>query len=150
MLGFWEIDPRDRSSSLAFQEILSILDIQDDRPEARPVRQPKGLELMEGPTIDYERAQAILTQLLPPAIQIPEGLKRILSGLIRKKIEDVVAAQEKLCLDDADTQTLIDFLELVCFNYLRLSYKRLKQCLSRLPNKAPLHWMNGPASRTSV
>jgi hypothetical protein len=137
MSRFWELEPRGRPSCLKFREILSSMGIHYDRLKVEPVRQPRGLELMKLPAIDSERAQAILTNLLPPATQIPEPLRSVALGIVRKRMEDVAASQEKVCISNSDTQTLLGFLDLVRFYPLVSPYSSLMPCFKDHQTRYP-------------
>ncbi|KXN85808.1 hypothetical protein AN958_10815 [Leucoagaricus sp. SymC.cos] len=120
LLTCWEYEVKDRPNSSKVQEILSRVQSEGRRSEQQPTLEVKTLKT----SIDLGPAQIILTKVLgshqPSSVQVPKHLHTILSRLVcdSEALGKTTEAAKKLTRDD--TQTLVDFIELVVkdFPYL--------------------------------
>ncbi|KXN82812.1 Serine/threonine-protein kinase HT1 [Leucoagaricus sp. SymC.cos] len=121
LMTCWEYKAADRPTSSKLQEMLLHMHTDDDRPEPRPMIVPEALETS---VIDLEATKAIFTRVVgshQPAWQVPKHLHDILSRLVHdsKALDAATVAAKKL--NHGDTQTLVDFLELVVKDLPELS-----------------------------
>ncbi|KXN83978.1 Tyrosine-protein kinase CSK [Leucoagaricus sp. SymC.cos] len=114
LLLCWEYEAADRLTCLKVRETLSHMRIGDHRSEPRPMVPFEALKTSE---IDPEPAKNILIKVLgshqQSSSQVPKHLRDILSRLVldSEALGTTRVAARTLSRDD--TQTLVDFLELV-------------------------------------
>ncbi|KXN81902.1 Mitogen-activated protein kinase kinase kinase YODA [Leucoagaricus sp. SymC.cos] len=110
----WEYEAMDRPTSSKLQEMLSRMHSGDSCPEPGSIIEPEAIKCS---IIDVELAKTILSQILSShqaaSLQVPKHLHDILSWLIHdsKALDAAKVAAKKLNHDD--TQTIVDFIELV-------------------------------------
>ncbi|KAF5354620.1 hypothetical protein D9756_005574 [Leucocoprinus leucothites] len=113
MLACWEYEPEDRPSCLKVQQIFLGMNIQDDRPAAKPMICP---ELLTGLAVDLDLVRTNLTQVLgsdhPFSLRVPKNLRDLVLRVAPNptKLKAAAAAVNKLSPDD--TQLFLDFLDL--------------------------------------
>ncbi|KXN89676.1 Receptor-interacting serine/threonine-protein kinase 1 [Leucoagaricus sp. SymC.cos] len=109
----WEYDTEDHPNSSQVQEVLSHLHIEDDCPEPRPMIE---LEVLKSSVFNPKSAKIVLMQVLgshQPSLQVPKHLCNSLFCLVHdhKALNTTTMAAKRLTPDD--TQTLVDFDDLV-------------------------------------
>jgi serine/threonine protein kinase len=99
--------PEDRPTASEIKELLASMQIQDDRPRAQSLPGTDILNSRSHPEVEWDRVELLLSQIQVELLRVP------LSKLLQHHTKDVAVAASKLQRDDV--QTIVDFLDVVCF-----------------------------------